>query len=96
MYRFLGVRHLDFVPEGKKDPVQGYKFFFSESYDTMQNVVGEVPFSSFLTIEAGKRIFSKYNEKNPTMGSMVEFVGYPVDLSFNRQGKVVDIRIIEE
>lgn len=96
MYRFLGVRHLDFVPEGKKDPVQGYKFFFSESDDNVRDVVGEIPFSSFLTIAAGSRIFSKYNEKNPSMGALVEFVGFPVELSFDRRGKVVDIRFEEE
>lgn len=85
MFKFLGIQHINFVPDGQTEPMQGYSMHFSD--DTAnENLIGSVPFKCFFTYVKAAEVLQIRNPME--MYRFSEHVGKPCQLAFNRKGKI--------
>ena len=84
MFKFIAMTYTDFVPEGKTEAVKGFKLFFTD--DTpLPNGIGAIPFQYFLRPD----VAASYGLNAPgDMANFVSRIGEPVELSFDRKGKI--------
>lgn len=97
MYKFMGVRHYDFVPKDSKDgkPRKGYNFWFIDEEEVGDSFAGIIPFKYSVPIEQGDKIFASFGGEGANLHVMEEFSGMVCDLSLNRYGKLQGIRFAE-
>lgn len=93
MFRFLGIQRVDFIPEGQKDPMQGYNVHFSDSTEN-ENLVGNIPFKCWFTDEKAAELL--HINRPADMGRFSKYVEKPCTMSFNRKGKIQGIQFDDE
>lgn len=87
MFTMLGIAHIDFVPDGEKTPLQGYKLHFMEEIEQDKGF-GCVPFSYFIRYEKA----AAYGLNSPAdMANFAPHMGKAVGLAFDRKGKLTAI-----
>lgn len=89
MFKLLGIAYVDFIPEGEKTSMQGYKFHFSEEIDPDRGF-GSIPFSYF--VRAEKSAIYGLNS-SADMKIYAPHIGKDIDLAFDRKGKLVGISL---
>lgn len=83
LYKFMGARKYDFLPEGEKERKTGVSIFVTEPVKP-EFGVGEVPVKLNVSVDV-------WQEMNAT-GQFTNGVGKMVDVQFDRFGKPLEIR----
>lgn len=85
MFKFLGIQHVNFIPEGKTEPMQGYSVHFSD--DTAnESLVGSVAFKCFFSYEKAAEVLKVRNPME--MHRFDTLTGKQCQLAFNRKGRI--------
>lgn len=92
MFNFVGIQHINFIPEGQTSPMQGYNMHFSDDTEN-ENLVGGVPFKCFFTYEKAASVLGV--RKPMEMYRFADKVGKPCWLLFNRKGKIEGVTFDE-
>lgn len=88
MYKYLGVKRLDFdTKEG--DHLDGYTFWFGEEKDEVEEA-GLMPFKNFLQRGAGEDLL-KRTFGTVKLRELGDYVGRPCDITFDRRGRPSEI-----